>query len=166
MKNNKGFSTLELIIVVAIMMIALGVGAVQVDNVFGYSAKEARSKINTSLESLKVSTLSKSRSIAATVYDTVNPLDIYIEIYQKGNGVYYLKYHEEGYDDTVVKLGPRRFQINYKLKDDVLQDIGDEGGGLILAYNRTTGGFVPQGTSADDVVKYIICSTASKTYEL
>jgi len=166
MKNNKGFSLLELIIVIAIMGVALFFGAVQADVIFGYSAKEARSKINTSLESLRVSCLSKSRSSATTVTDGTNPLDIYMELYQEGNGIYYVRYHEEGSDDVVSKLNPRAISIKYQLRGGVLQDIGAKGHGLVMAYDRTTGGFIPQGTGTDDVVKNIVCSTGKKTYEL
>ena len=169
MKNNKGFSLMELIVVIAILGVVIGYIGVRANVIFGYSAKEARTKIYSSLENLRVSALSKSRSSADTIKSGggLNPeLDIYIEIYQEGNGIYYVSYHEDGLDDVVNKLGPKSILIQYELKDGTTHLVGNKGDGLFLAYNRSTGGFIPQGTGATNTVNKIITSSADKTYVL
>ena len=85
MKDNRGFSLVELIVVVAIMALLIGFGATRMDVVFGYSAKEARSKINSSLESLQVSCISKSKGNAQTMLAGTSlnaDVDVYMEIYK------------------------------------------------------------------------------------
>lgn len=68
MKNdNKGFSLVELIVIVAIMAILLGVLAANISRISGYRAKECRTKVISSLENGRLMTLSKSRGGSSLV---------------------------------------------------------------------------------------------------
>ena len=132
--KNKGFSLLEFIIIIAIMGVVLLFATPRVDSVFGYSAREANSKV-----------------------------------YKTGNGIYYVKFHQAGEEDKVEKLGPKRINISYQYKGSTnLHEIGTEGNGLFLAFDRATGGFIPQSVSGSSRVdiKYIYCSSGTKTYKL
>lgn len=176
MKNNKGFSLLELIIIIAIMGVVLLYGTPRVDSLFGYSAREANSKIYNGVTNFKTSYMGKSRSQetqAATSVGgvtTVNPnLDMYMEIYKDSKDIYYVKFFEKGADAKVEKLGPKRIKITYKIKgDSTMQDVGTEGHGLVIAFDRSTGGFLAQGTNGltgqPAYVQYIYCSSGTKTY--
>lgn len=176
MKNNKGFSLIELLVIISIMGVVLLYGTPRVDSLFGYSAKEANSKIYNGIVNFKTSFMGKSRSQEKnTVINTggtvaVNPnLDMYMEIYTNAKGIYYVKFYEKGYDAKVEKLGPRRIKISYTLKGDTtMRDVGPEGSGLVLAFDRSTGGFLAYGkdaTSGEPVyVQYIYCSSGTKTY--
>lgn len=176
MNNNKGFSLVELIIVVAIMGVLIGYIAVRADVVFGYSAREANSKIFNAISSFKVSCMGKSRSTVDSVLTssggtaTVNPaLDMYMEIYKNSKGIYFVKFHQNGIEDTVEKLGPKRIDISYQYKGSAnLNPVGEEGHGLFLAFERSTGGFIPQSVSGGSRVdiQYIYCSSGTKTYKL
>lgn len=176
MKNNKGFSLIELLVIISIMGVVLLYGTPRVDSLFGYSAKEANSKIYNGIVNFKTSFMGKSRSQEKnTVINTggtvvVNPnLDMYMEIYEDAKGVYYVKFYEAGTDAKVEKLGPRRIKISYTLKGDTtMRDVGPEGSGLVLAFDRSTGGFLAYGkdtASSEPVyVQYIYCSSGTKTY--
>ena len=175
MKNNKGFSLIELLVVIMIMGVVL-VATPSIDSISGYSAREASSKIYNGIISFKTSYMGKARSQEEYVMTSVggssaiNPdLDMYMEIYRNDKDVYYVKFHEDGAEDKVEKLGPRRIKINYQLKgDSTLREVGTEGHGLVLAFDRATGGFLPLGkfgsTGNWAYVQYIYCSSGNKTY--
>ena len=68
-----------------------------------------------------------------------------------------------------MKLGPRRIGISYQLKDAPSPvEVGEEGNGLFLAYDRETGGFLPLRIVGGKpvYVKYIYCGSGDKTYTL
>lgn len=178
MKDNRGFSLIEVLIVMAILGVLAGIGVRQIDVIYGYSAREARSKIESSINSLKVSSLSKSTGKAKSVYDAGGvlsaDLDIYLKIYKKDNGLYYAYLYErtvkngvERVNTTEKKLGPRRFDITYSYVDNptVMHTVGDESDPLIIAYNRATGGFLQQ-DSAEKQIQYIYCTTSNREYSL
>ena len=100
--------------------------------------------------------------------NTVNPnLDMYMEIFKDSKNIYYVKFYQNGVEDTVEKLGPKRISIQYQLKNDPdKKDIGTEGQGLILAFDRATGAFLPVDMSGGTAkyVQYIYCSSGTKTY--
>ena len=173
MKNNKGFSIVELLIV--IILIGLFLGAIpRIDSVFGYSAREASSKIYNGITSFKTSYMGKAKAqescsiVSVGGVNTVNPnLDMYMEIFKDSKNIYYVKFYQNGVEDTVEKLGPKRISIQYQLKNDPdKKDIGTEGQGLILAFDRATGAFLPVDMSGGTAkyVQYIYCSSGTKTY--
>lgn len=174
--DNKGFSLVELIVVIALMGVVLWYATPRIDSVFGYSAKEANSKVYNAITSFKVSCLSKSRRCTDSIMtssggsSTVDPdLWMYMEIYKTGKGIYYVKFHEEGLEDTVEKLGPKRITISYQYNGSTtMHEVGTEGHGLFLSFDRSTGGFIPQSISGGSRVdiKYIYCSSGNKTYKI
>lgn len=60
-KDNRGFSLIELIVVVCIMAILLAVMAASISRIAGFRAKECRTKVISSLENGRLMTLSKSK---------------------------------------------------------------------------------------------------------
>lgn len=65
-KDNRGFSLIELVAVIAIMLILIGTMAANVARISGYRAKECRTKVVSSLENGRLQTLSKSRGGTTT----------------------------------------------------------------------------------------------------
>lgn len=60
-EDNRGFSLVELVIIIAIMAILIAAMAVNIGRISGYRAKECRTKVVSSLENGRLVTLSKSR---------------------------------------------------------------------------------------------------------
>ena len=60
MKDNKGFSLVEVLIMVAIISLIAGFGLSKTQATFGYNAQEAYKKVVSTLSTGKVQTLSKT----------------------------------------------------------------------------------------------------------
>lgn len=181
MKDNKGFSLIEIIIVIALLGVVVTIGVRNIDVVFGYSAREANTNLKSAIESLKVASLSKSKGTAKSVYisdGSLNPdLDCYLKVYKKKNGVYYATSYEKVFEYGVERertidkeLAERRIKIEYSYTSDPLSryEVGEESAALIIAYNRSTGGFLVQeevvsGTT-EKQVGYIYCSSGNREY--
>ena len=170
--KNSGFSLVELIIIVALMGVVLWYGTPRVDSVFGYSAREANTKIYNSIVSFKTSYMGKARGSATYVRSgsSVNPdLTMYMEIFRNSKNRYFVKFHIDGEADVVEELAPNKIDISFQYKGGTtLEPVGEEGNGLILAFDRSTGGFLPQSISGGSPVhvKYIYCSSGTKTYKI
>lgn len=164
MKDNKGFSLIELIITIAIIGVIVTVGVRRMDTVSGYSAREAISKVESAINATRVSCMSKSKEAVESIYvsGSLNPdLNVYLEIYEKSNGMHYVKLHE-GAKAVETKLGPRKISVTYTFTGDATRrSVGSEGNGLFLSFDRSTGGFIPQ-DAAGTSVEYIYCSTSKK----
>ena len=171
-QNNKGFSIIELLIIIALMGVVLWYATPRIDSVFGYSAREANSKIYNAIISFKTSYMGKARNSSQCIYNggaISSDLDMYMEIYRDSKNIYYVKFHQNGEEDIIEKLGPKSINISYQYKGSAeFEQIGTEGNGLVLAFDRTTGGFLAQSTSGGNpvYVKYIYCSSGTKTYKI
>ncbi|MGN0435584.1 MAG: prepilin-type N-terminal cleavage/methylation domain-containing protein [Wujia sp.] len=98
--NNKGFSLVEMIIVIAIIAVLTGVATVTVTLINSAKAKDASISFNSELSDLST----KAQSQVCTKDDgTTEPTYLYcLMVYQKNNGKYYLK---RGYYDTAAAPG-------------------------------------------------------------
>lgn len=165
-KDNRGFSLVELIIIVAIMAILIGVMAANIGRISGYRAKECRTKVVSSLENGRMMTLSKARGNNSWIGDSST--DTYLVFfYYRRNGSNYcltvvnnavtdvkkiskgkvtLKYSttKEETDDgaAVPELGdsddPKELSMNTDMA--FLEQLRD--GGFKMAYNRQNGAFL------------------------
>ena len=81
MKNkNAGFSLIELIVVIAVMVIVAGIGISWISRLSGYRARECASKVASTLNGAKVKSLSKQQ----------NTGDAYWELKKGSDGRYYV----------------------------------------------------------------------------
>lgn len=71
-KNNDGFTIVELIVVIAMLVIFIGAVSVNVGRITGYDAKEGYKKISSAITENKIETLGKAKMTG----------DIYLEIYR------------------------------------------------------------------------------------
>lgn len=136
--NNKGFSLVELIVVISIMGILIGVIVPSVNNLFGFEAQKATGKITSLLDDTKVEAMNRLVG------------EMKLE-YVEGKGYYitqYLDYGKEtretkGFVQETTKVANNKVQIRYKLSNESspvsMKEQPDKA--LILTYNRETGGF-------------------------
>ena len=69
-KNNKGFSLIELVVVIAIMAILVGLIVVSLSTVFGTKALECAEKVSAKIDSVKTGSVSLYNETMVLKYDT------------------------------------------------------------------------------------------------
>lgn len=153
MKDNKGFSIVEVLIMVAIISLIAGFGLSKTEAIFGYNAQEAYKKIVNTISTAKVQTLSKSRLVSSdtpvktgsSVTTKVKDEGVYVEFYVKGSSIYsktYIRGIAESPDG--VKIGGKGVVISYTLDDGTTKTLTEEEGqGIMFSFDRSTGAFLP-----------------------
>lgn len=153
MKDNRGFSLVEVLIMVVVISLIAGFGLKNTQATFGYNAKEAYKKVVSTLSTGKVQTLSKSQLVSndtpvktgSAVTSQVANEGVYVEFYVKGTDIYsktYVKGIAESPDGE--KIGGKGVVINYKLDDGTTGTLTEEeGNGLMFSFDRSTGAFLP-----------------------
>lgn len=174
-RNNrdKGYSLIELVVVIAIMAILVGVFAISVSSLSGRKVNKCADEIVTTLERARVLTLGKEQNqVEFRLYYDTTEKQYRAQIYQGGVVV----------SDRVVGKDPIEISVTfegdstaYDLKTaDIkgtapyVSDPGNEG--LFLVFNRSSGAF-EQGTTSvgSDVKSYcskITVSNGSRTIEI
>lgn len=152
MKDNRGLTLIEVLIVIAIITIVSAVGLHQTEAIFGYNAQEAYKKTVSTLTSGKVKALSKSKLTSGTVAvktgDTVTPTvasdGVYIEFYVKGSSIYAQTHVRGATESDPVKIGGKGVVISYKTDGGSTGTLTEgEGNGLMFSFDRSTGAFLP-----------------------
>lgn len=182
-RDNKGFSLIELIIIIAILAILVGTVGANLGLIKKYNAKECRQMIYSSLESGRLISLSKSGG-GTTTEDTqtflsffYNPSDgcnyyaVVVEgevtdikkISKNGVKIYFGASNEAASASSITgftclttySLGtmPKNMTIN-KITEDLTNEIIDNG--YRIAYNRATGGFLKDGSGNINLSIYAV----------
>ncbi|MGN0131744.1 MAG: Tfp pilus assembly protein FimT/FimU [Lachnospiraceae bacterium] len=181
-KDNKGFSLVELIVVIAIMAILATIMAVNIGRLSGYRAKECRSKVISSLENGRTMALSKSRGGTNTsnantylvfVKNTTDNCNYCITVTEneitdvkkisKGNVTLSVAYSQDASSGTPVGS----FAAGVKnLSIATAQDVLDNGvaSGTVVAFNRQSGGLLP--TDGGDNLYHMFASAGAYQYEI
>ena len=147
MKNNTGFSLVELIVVIAIMAMLIGVIALGYSSIAGTDAKECASDLNTYLAETKTGTLGKDYQelrIFADVTTNEKKAEFVIYQYQADPahpGEVLLEMAKEVIRTEVV--GKSSVEITCTFSDGSEIPIDSTGKSVTLAFNRASGAFVP-----------------------
>lgn len=151
--DNRGFSLVELIVVLAILAI-ISVGAV---NSFGLlystSAKETATKLNSAMSKARTEAMSKSQAS--------------LQIYEK-DSAYYVKFTINGNEESPIQIGSSRVKITYSTSNSPDTELDLPSGGLTIEFDRDTGGFKSMGGNGSGEIycKKITVTSGSKTYNL
>ena len=131
MKNkNEGFSLVELIIVLAIIVILTGLVSVGVGLAVNKPADECAEKIKANMQSLRITTMGK--------------FDSYMEIYCNGDKIYTKEYLIDADGNVTSKenlVGAKGVHLSYE-KDNsgsYTELSGDDK--ITIAYSRSSGAF-------------------------
>lgn len=152
MKENKGFSLIELIVIIAVMGIVITFGAIKSDVLFSYRAQEAYKKVVNTLTTEKVQVLAHSKlTKTVSVKDTLGGVNtdiensgVYIEFYKYDNSIYAKTYvmgvAKEEKGNKIAGRGVTMICKGDGFEDEVS---GGEGDGIMFSYDRSTGAFLP-----------------------
>lgn len=179
--DNRGFSLVELIVIVAIMAILLGVLAANISRISGYRAKECRTKVVSSLENGRLMTLSKSRggsninntrTFLVFVRNNGDGCNYCITIVEnqitdvkkvsKGNVTLKFSYVKDAADGTPVGsfTGPKNLSISSP--GNVLTDAVSAG--FKVGFDRQNGAFLSYDASGNTNIYQMFASLGSYNY--
>lgn len=139
MKNNKGFSLLEMIIVIAILAIVTSISFVGLGYLYSTNIKSSIKKINSSL--LKTQSYTTAKSIGGR--------DVGMRIKKESDG-YYIEYLGiPGQEDE--KIGKTNLTvICYYVGGSTGSETVDTGNSVDIYFDRSTGGLLPRTAGGDD----------------
>jgi prepilin-type N-terminal cleavage/methylation domain-containing protein len=83
-QNNRGFSLVELVVVISIMAVFVGFVSVSAGVISGRQAREARDKLLSSLETVQAKTMGKYESVAELSYDDASRQYVLTCTFNKG----------------------------------------------------------------------------------
>ncbi|MCM1160016.1 MAG: type II secretion system GspH family protein [Roseburia sp.] len=174
MKENKGFSLIELIVIMAVMGIVITFGVIKSDVLFSYRAQEAYKKVVNTLTTEKVQVLAHSKlTKTVSVKDTFGGVNtdiqndgVYIEFYKYDNSIYAKTYvmgvAKEEKGNKIAGRGVTMICKGAGLTDEEL--VGGEGNGIMFSYDRSTGAFLPY--KDGKYIEEIYILGGSRQYEL
>ena len=130
--KNKGFTLVELIVVISIFTILLGILEPSVSSIFGFRAQRAANSIASALDRTKTEAMNR---LVGEMVLTKESDGFYIS-YNLHKGKHY------GCEQTQAeKIAPANAKIGYTTTDrSDYQDLSDQ---LIITFNRENGGFRP-----------------------
>ena len=136
-RNQKGFTLIELVITIGVMVILMGVLVPSLKVLFGFEAQKATEKMKTALSKTKVEAMNRIVG------------EMKLEYQEDG---YYLTYYldrgkesrnQSSLADQTVQIASSKVLISYKLSGESqainMKEAGNSS--LILTYNRENGGF-------------------------
>ena len=133
-KNNKGFTLVELIVVISIFTILLGILEPSVSSIFSYRAKRAANSIVAALD--KTKTEAMNRLVGEMVLERTD------------DGYYVSYYLDRGKQSGIVKeqaekIAPKNTLISYTTTENTMETEMQLGAKLIFTFNREDGSFRP-----------------------
>ncbi len=134
-RNNKGFSLVELIVVIAIMLV-ITTGAVVVFS-------------NTSTQKVKTGTDMIASYLQSVMNINMTKKDAYMEIYYDGKN-YYVKDNDG--NSEKLKNG---VEVTYDIEDGASDNQITKAQSLIISYSRSNGAFRPIITSVKEDGTYV-----------
>lgn len=141
-EKDKGFSLIELIVVIAIMAVALGVGSYSLSAISLANAKECATEIKSTLEAARME----------TVRSASNPG---VQIYRGTDGVYM-----QAGNNAAKKIGSSGVTVKYQ-EGSEWKELGQgTANALKFVFDKSTGGFSTFGTNK------IVVSSAGKEYTI
>lgn len=161
--NNKGYSLIELVIVLAIIAVIMSTVFYSIILVFSANAKTTANDIQRAIGDCKVTTMGRSEA--------------YMKLYRNVDGVVYTKMYiwdsSAGSGGDYVasepqKVGPSKVYVAYKTKGSTggtrTELANGESNGIQIWFDRATGGFQADGSG--NLYEVIYVEGGSKKYEI
>jgi len=142
--NNKGFSLIELIVVIAIMTVTIGAVVISVSLISGSDAKEASRKFNSQIDEVRTGSMSRYDENISIMYlekDPDNGID--------SDGYYTVKKITTITEDATAKKDPTDPKAVGTVKPKV---IGEEHRYLCRSRVKITVGYVENGVNKEKTI--------------
>jgi len=142
-KNNKGFSLIELIVVIAIMSIMVGFLVVSLSTVFGTKARECAEKVSAKIDSVKTGSVSLYNETMELKYHSKSEPGYSSDGYYATCSVYTIDNQAQSVkasEDEIRKVGASNIAIKAYTSDGNNFDL-DSSTGIIISFDRSTGAF-------------------------
>ena len=135
-KKNKGFTLVELIIVIAVFAVLLGIAVPSLNSILGFRVNRAANSIAAALDKTKT--------------EASNRLVGEMKLEKREDGYYISYYLDRGKvsgesnvkQDQPEKIAPARTIISYATDSGSEQELA-VGDSIVLTYDRATGAFLP-----------------------
>ena len=128
MKNNKGFTLVELIVVILVLGVVSGITALSINLIGSSSARQCATQMDALISKSRVSSLSHTEKI-------------YINLYML-DGKVVGDYYENGVRLSSKELSGRRVAVSCVV-GGVVSNLGNSSNPLKLSFNHSTGALNP-----------------------
>ena len=163
--KNKGFSLVELVVVVAIMGVMMAVGGYALSAISLANAKQTAKEIEAALVRTRAQSYSSDSGLSVAN----------VTFYKENDGIYMLK----NYEGTAEKIGSSNVSVSYLLNEEIgFEELGkeeetDEGAEkgaerITFSFNRSSGAFRSLNVDGQDkgTCKAIRITSGSRTYTI
>ena len=152
--DNRGYSLIELVIVLAIIAVLMGTVFYSIILVFSANAKSCANNIQRSIGDCKVTTMGKA--------------DAYMELFRESDGTVYTQLLVTECDGTVTdeerqKVGTNKVYVGYEADGDTKTSL-EAGDKIVIRFDRSSGGFRPDAGGV--IYKNIYVEGGSKKYRI
>lgn len=144
--KNRGYSLIELIVVVAMIAIAGSILFLSINTKYALEMRQCAKTVNSALAKVKIDTLSKTGNVCLHLYTQSD--GVYMDIWENGT-----KLEETNDLGQINKIGKKTVGISYTVVNTETNQISIpiplDDTGIVIAFNRSDGSLKTIGAALD-----------------